>query len=99
MMSGIAPLETARESFSHDIERENAAIVDADENDIRLQEELAELGIEEGRLDRLQAQRDRLTEVINGALEFPFQLSFEEHNEPFPRQSGGKFEEFISRVN
>lgn len=63
MMSGIAPLESARESFSHDIERENAAIVEADENDIRLQEELAELGIEEGRLARLEQQRDRLAQA------------------------------------
>ena len=63
MMSGIAPLERAREEFAHEVERENAAIVEADEKDIRLQEELAELGIDEGRLERLERQRDVLVQA------------------------------------
>ncbi len=63
MMSGVTLLEDAREAFSHEIEYENAAIVEADESDIRIQEELAELGIEDGRLKDLEDLRERLTDA------------------------------------
>jgi len=57
MMSGVAPLERARESFAHDIENENSGIVGLDEQDIAVQEELAELGIDDGLLPRLEERR------------------------------------------
>ncbi|MEN8176024.1 MAG: AAA family ATPase, partial [Pseudomonadota bacterium] len=63
MMSGVAPMEAVRESLAHEIEQENAAIINADEKDIRVQEELAELGIDPGRLPGLEDQRDA---VANG---------------------------------
>ena len=63
MMSGIMPLEGAREQFSHEIERENAAIVEFDERDIQLQESLAELAVESGRLEQIEKQRDELVEL------------------------------------
>lgn len=43
-------------------------------------------------------QRLRLTEVIQEALLYPFRLSFHYHNE-IKRTTGGKFEDFICRID
>ena len=63
MMSGIMPLESAREQFAHEIELENSNIVEADERDIQLQESLAELAVEPGRLAAIEQRRDQLVEL------------------------------------
>lgn len=61
MMSGVTPLEGARETFAHDVENENSSIVGLDEQDIALQEELAELGIDSGHLQRLEDKREAIS--------------------------------------
>jgi phenylacetate-CoA ligase len=43
-------------------------------------------------------QKSALADVVQDALAYPFELEIIDQREYFPRQAGGKFEEFISRV-
>jgi phenylacetate-CoA ligase len=43
-------------------------------------------------------QKEAFTSLIQGALGYPFELDIRDQRERLPRQTGGKFEEFISRV-
>ena len=92
MMSGVTPLEGAREAFAHEVENENAAIVAADENDVRVQEELAELSIEEGRLQRLQDLRERLSNArqTNDQRGEELNLKAEHYADVIPRMNQAK---------
>ena len=43
-------------------------------------------------------QKSALAEIVQDALAYPFELEIIDQREYFPRQAGGKFEEFVSRV-
>ena len=44
-------------------------------------------------------QRERLAAIVRDALGHPFEVRVEEHRDPLPVGPGGKFEEFVCRVD
>ena len=44
------------------------------------------------------AQSAALAKIVQGALEYPFDVQVTHSPEPLPRSAGGKFEDFVSRV-
>ena len=59
-MAGVAPLATLKKTFEKETNAQKTAMVQADENHIRLQDELQALGHVAGELEALQQHREAL---------------------------------------